>query len=204
MENSKIYAVSVDGDVCYVKSTRSLYLHSKMSQYSKLEPYLVNKRGVYVLVGKGKVYVGEGDVFSRLTKHVKTKEWADEVYVYVTDSGMTKEDSLQYEGAVVKYLTKSTSLSIQNKVKVRDNPIDVSGVIRAFSWLGLTLDEYTRSIIRDSFGNDILEVVKTSIQTVKVTKVLCGELEWLKGLEFQSFKDIRLVVNSLCVGGKGL
>lgn len=204
MENSKIYAVSVDGDVCYVKSTGSLYLHSKMSQYSKLEPYLVNKRGVYVLVGKGKVYVGEGDVFGRLKKHVKTKEWADEIYVYVTDSGMTKEDSLQYEGAVVKYLTQSTSLSIQNKVKVRDNQIDVSGVIRAFSWLGLTLDEYTRSIIRDSFGNDILEVVKTSVQTVKVDKVLCGELDWLKGLEFQSFKDIRLVVNSLCVGGKGL
>lgn len=196
----EIYAVSVDGDVGYVKVNGSMYLHSMMSEYELLEPYINNKRGVYLLIGNGKAYIGEGDVFTRLTKHRTAKPWVEDVYVYLTDTMMTKEDSLQYEGAIEKYIKTYTNYKVENKVRVRDNDIDVTKQIQAFKWLGLTVREPEVYLIKNIQGGRAFTVEKTINNTLKVHKSHSERLQWLEGMEFRSLQEVTLIAETLAIG----
>lgn len=192
-----IYAVNISEGVSYVKGNGSLYLTSKMGNYKALEPYLQTKRGVYLLIGKGKAYIGEGNIFNRLMKHARTKLWVEEVYIFIRDEEMTKEDSLQYEGELTRYIQNHTNYSIDNKARVRDNLIDIGEAVQAFKWLGLTVQEPKKYIVHNIKGETVLQVHRTIYNTLKVVTVYKDTLQWLTGLEFTSIGDITSIVNTL-------
>ena len=197
---SNLYAVELDkNNVSYVKSKDELYLHGTMDTLQNLQPYIRDKVGVYILTGSHRVYVGEGDVFNRLMRHKTNKSWAEDVYVYLKN-GMNKEDSLQYEGAFLRYLTTHSDYITDNKDGVRVNAIEVHNQIQKFQWLGLEIYSPKVTQVKNNNGEVVVEVTVTPIKTYKVTTVYNTNLEFLQGYEFQSIKDVFTVIST--IGGE--
>lgn len=194
---SKLYAVELDkNNVSYVKSKDELYLHSTMGTLQNLQPYIRGKVGVYILTGTHRVYVGEGEVFNRLMRHKTNKVWAEEVYVYLKDS-MNKEDSLQYEGAFLRYLATHSDYLTDNKDGVRDNDIEVTQQIQKFQWLGLEINSPKVTQVKNNNGEVEVEVTKTPINTYKVSAVFNTKLDFIQGYEFQTLKEVTTIIRTI-------
>lgn len=194
---SNLYAVELDkNNVSYVKSKDELYLHSTMGTLQNLQPYIRGKVGVYILAGSHRVYVGEGEVFNRLMRHKANKVWAEDVYVYLKDS-MNKEDSLQYEGAFLRYLTTHSNYLTDNKDGVRVNDIEVTQQIQKFQWLGLEINTPKLTQVKNNQGDFVIEVIKTPINTYKVSAVFNTKLEFILGYEFQSLKEVSTIISTI-------
>ena len=192
-----LYAVELDkNNVSYVKSKDELYLHSTMGTLQNLQPYIRGKVGVYILTGSHRVYVGEGEVFKRLMRHKANKVWAEDVYVYLKDS-MNKEDSLQYEGAFLRFLTTHSDYITDNKDGVRDNDIEVIQQIQKFQWLGLEVHTPKLTQVKNNNGEVMIEVTKTPINTYKVSAVFNTKLDFIQGYEFQSLKEVTTIIRTI-------
>jgi len=184
--------IAINQRVSYVKDTDGLYLKSQMRHYKELEPYISNKRGVYILVNQTKqqLYVGEGDILNRLTRHKRHKEWAEEVYIYLKEPTMTKEESLEYEGAFVHYFNQNTEFTLTNKDKVRDNKEGMSKHMQKFQWLGLTYPRVSHYTIRNHQGVHMFDCLRTYKSTYQINNVYIEKLNWLTGYEFESLEDV--------------
>lgn len=194
-----IYAVSeANNNISYVKGGNKLYLHTTISNIHNIEPYITTQRGVYILTGKGRVYIGEGEVYKRLLRHKTNKLWAEDVYVLVTEPMMTKEDSLILEGAFVEYFTNYTNANIDNKDATREDGIEVTGDIQKFSWLGLTAFSGGKtSTINNRNNQEVFTYQHTPYNTYKVINTTLHSLKWLMGYEFQSKEDLISIANTL-------
>lgn len=194
---SNLYAVELDKNrVSYVKGKDEMYLHSTINNIQGMQPYINNQTGVYILTGSSNIYVGEGNVFNRLMRHKTSKSWAEDVYVYLKDS-MNKEDSLQYEGAFLRYLTTHSNYLTDNKDGVRINDMEVFKQMQKFQWLGLEINPPKVTQVKNNNGEVVIELTKTPIKTYKVTTVYNTNLEFLQGYEFQSIKDVYTVISTI-------
>lgn len=195
-----LYAVELNNkhNVSYVKGKDEMFICSTMGNLHNLELYIENKRGVYILRGENKIYVGEGDVSKRLARHKKNKLWVEEVYIYIKD-GMSKEDSLQYEGAFLKTLIELSGFDCDNKDGVRINGIDVSSQMRKFKWVGFEIDYPKVVNITTIQGVVALDLLKTHIGTYKVITSYIDDLAFLINKEFKNLNDVYVLVNTLSV-----
>ena len=194
---NKLYAVEIGDNVSYVKEKEELYLYCRINDLDKLYPYVTDKRGVYILAGNNnQLYVGEGDIYNRLTRHKQNKEWVEEVYVYLKPS-MTKEDSLVLEGSIYHFLKENSDYKVTNKDKVRDNTTNVSSGIQKFMWLGLAVNIPKQQTIRNIQGEQVFDIQHTVKDTYKIMAIYKDDLDYLKGYEFKAVKDVQVVVNTI-------
>lgn len=131
MMNKGIYVLEVLDHITYIKGKDGLYIKTSRSTYKDVKPYIEDQRGVYLLVGKGRIYIGEGDVYKRLTRHTKDKKWFEDVYIHVRND-MTKEESLELEGALVNYIKNKSGDIIDNKDATRESTLDIKHKIDDF------------------------------------------------------------------------
>lgn len=191
----EVYAVTTNGNgVSYVSGRKKRYFHTHYHLIAMLEPYIKDLRGVYILTGHGKVYVGEGDVLTRLNRHAHTKLWVEEVYVLVTEPMMTKEDSLNYEGAFVKYFQTNGRYELDNKDATRDTELEIVYDMMRFKWLGLVIDEPVDIRLKTGIGEVLVRL--THKDTYRVVTSSYRALKWLEGYEFQSTRDIHEVIGA--------
>lgn len=194
---SNLYAVEISDKVSYVKTKEEFYIHIKMNDLERLYPYVTDKRGIYILTGNNKqLYVGEGDIYNRLKRHKKNKEWTEDVYVYMTPN-MTKEESLELEGSFYHYLNKNSDYKVTNKDKVRDNQDDMTYQVDKLKWLGLTVNLPKQTTIYNLQGERVFYLQHTAKDTYKVVEVYKEGLEYLEEYEFLTIRDVQVVVNTI-------
>lgn len=195
-ETNYLLSEREDG-IRYLVGGNYLYLSGEIYQLEDIEPYIRGKRGVYILLGKGIYYVGEGLVYDRLKRHKTYKDWVEEVYIVVSGGqlNMGKEESLQFEGSLNTYIERNTNLKKDNKDKTRQDGYIIDQHLKRLKWLGIDLPVIESHRIVKKDGH-IMEVKKKANLRYKIINVE-GSLKWLEGYVFESLGDIRKIVEAL-------
>lgn len=193
MMNKGIYVLEVLEHITYIKGKDGLYVKTSRSTYKDVKPYIEDQRGIYLLVGKGRIYIGEGDVYKRLTRHTRDKKWFEDVYIHVRND-MTKEESLELEGALVNYMKNTSDYIIDNKDATRETSLSINHQVRVFKKLGLGVKNNTEEL---NVGNTRVVIRKTHVGTYRILTVNKETKEWLIGYEFHNKSEIIQVFKSL-------
>src|SRR5690554_5255072 len=123
-----LYDGSLDGYTYLVMSSwnKGVLLSSHKSTLDQLlKTDEIERRGVYLLLSKNKVYVGQSrNIKQRISRHHLEKEWWDKVIVLTTvDNSFDNADIDYLEDELIKLAKLLGTLESDNKVSgIKSNP----------------------------------------------------------------------------------
>lgn len=198
-ESNYLIAEREDG-ISYVVGGNYLYVSGGMYQLEEIQPYITGKRGIYVLIGRGTYYVGEGIVSDRLRSHRRNKVWVEDVYVVVKGGheNMDKEESLRFEGSLNTNIKLNTNLKQDNKDQTREDNYNISEHLKRLKWLGIELPRRKTHNITKKDGYELKVLQKEDLQYEIIS--VDGNLKWLEGQHFEELKEVISLVEALDEG----
>lgn len=124
--NLLLYEGDLDGVISIEESgwnSGELYLAPRESVSELIETDACNKYGIYLLLTKNMVYVGQySDLSKRITQHLSEKDWWESVLILTTKDDSFKHTDIDYlESILIDKALKMNRLDCDNKNK-RNNP----------------------------------------------------------------------------------
>ena len=126
--NLLLYDGNLEGVICIEDSSWNageLYSTPRESVEELLKTDAVKKYGVYLLLSKDKVYVGQSsDLSKRITYHTVGKDWWETVVILTTSDNRLNHSDIDYlEAKLIDKAQKLNSLDCDNKTKGNDHKI---------------------------------------------------------------------------------
>lgn len=120
--NLLLYEGNLKGVICIEDSSWNsgeLYSAPRESVAELLKTDACNKYGVYLLLSKDKVYVGQSsDLAKRITQHTVGKDWWESVVILTTSNNRFDHADIDYlESLLIDKALKLNSLDCDNKNK---------------------------------------------------------------------------------------
>lgn len=120
--NLLLYDGDLDGVISIEESdwnSGALYLAPRESVSELIETDACNKCGIYLLLSKNMVYIGQSsDLSKRITQHLSEKDWWESVLILTTnDNSFTHTDIDYLESLIIDKALKMKCLDCDNKNK---------------------------------------------------------------------------------------
>lgn len=124
--NLLLYDGDLDGVISIEESSWNsgeLYLAPRKSVSELIETDACNKYGIYLLLSKNMVYVGQSsDLSKRITQHLNGKDWWESVLILTTKADSFTHTDIDYlESVLINNALKMNRLDCDNKNK-ENNP----------------------------------------------------------------------------------
>ena len=104
--NLLLYDGDLDGVISIEESnwnSGALYLAPRESVSELIETDACNKYGIYLLLSKNMVYVGQSsDLSKRITQHLNGKDWWESVLILTTKDNSLTHTDIDYLESVMK------------------------------------------------------------------------------------------------------
>ena len=173
-----------------------LYSAPRDSVNDLLKTDACNKFGVYLLLSKDMVYVGQAsDLAKRITQHVVGKDWWESVVILTTkDDSLNHADIDYLEAVLIDKANQIGKLDVDNKNKGNKLKVDTFRKV----YLGQYLDEAL--FLMQLIGITVFSCNKTTtgplINTIDVkTKLAIGKRAKTEAVDFLESKGITLGKN---------
>lgn len=169
-----------------------LYSAPRESVSELLETDACNKYGVYLLLSKDKVYVGQSsDLSKRINQHIVGKDWWESVVILTTQSDSLTHTDIDYLESVLIEKAKSIGkLDCDNKNKGNNPKVDKFREV----FLGQYLDEalFLMQLIGITVFSDS-KVGNTLLNTIDIkTRLALGKRAKTEALSFLNDKGIAI------------
>lgn len=150
-----------------------LYSAPRNSVAELIETGACNKYGVYLLLSRDKVYIGQSsDLAKRITQHTVGKDWWESVVILTTkDDSLNHADIDYLESVLIEKATRINRLDCDNKN--RGNPPKVDKFRKVF--LGQYLEEAL--FLMQLIGITVFSATRGHTSTTKTTGVLLGTVD---------------------------
>ena len=171
-----------------------LYSAPRCSVTDLLETDACKKYGVYLLLSRDMVYVGQSsDLSKRINQHIVGKNWWESVVILTTkDDSLTHTDIDFLEAVLIAKAKKIGRLDCDNKNKGNNPKVDRFREV----YLGQYLDEalFLMQLIGITvFADSKLEKGKSLINTIDVkTKLALGKRAKTEAIEFLNGKGVTI------------
>lgn len=124
--NLLLYDGDLDGVISIEESSWNsgeLYMAPRKSVSELIETDACNKYGIYLLLSKNMVYVGQSsDLSKRITQHLNGKDWWESVLILTTKADSFTHTDIDYlESVLINNALKMNRLDCDNKNK-ENNP----------------------------------------------------------------------------------
>lgn len=124
--NLLLYDGDLDGVISIEESnwnSGALYLAPRESVSELIETDACNKYGIYLLLSKNMVYVGQSsDLSKRITQHLSEKDWWESILILTTKADSFTHTDIDYlESVLINNALKMNRLDCDNKNK-ENNP----------------------------------------------------------------------------------
>lgn len=124
--NLLLYDGDLDGVISIEESSWNsgeLYIAPRESVSELIETDACNKYGIYLLLSKNMVYVGQSsDLSKRITQHLNGKDWWESVLILTTKADSFTHTDIDYvESVLINNALKMNRLDCDNKNK-ENNP----------------------------------------------------------------------------------
>lgn len=124
--NLLLYDGDLDGVISIEESSWNsgeLYMAPRKSVSELIETDACNKYGIYLLLSKNMVYVGQSsDLSKRITQHLNGKDWWESVLILTTKADSFMHTDIDYlESVLINNALKMNRLDCDNKNK-ENNP----------------------------------------------------------------------------------
>lgn len=126
--NLLLYDGDLDGVISIEESSWNscaLYLVPRESVSEIIETDACNKYGIYLLLSKNMVYIGQSsDLSKRITQHLSEKDWWESVLILTTkDNSFTHTDIDDLESILIDKALKMNRLDFDNKNKENNSKV---------------------------------------------------------------------------------
>lgn len=170
-DNLDVTALTINNNVLYYGFRKDL-LDIKVK-------FPIDKPGIYILMSKGRLYVGQSSVsvYTRLSIHEREKDWWDKMIIFTTKDGFFEKtmveyieayliQSLMHEGASLDNDTSGNSIHVDEFTKLKSKSIINDLLLGIYEVLNIELkteykDSDSKEVNSSTSGLVTLKVIGT-------------------------------------------